>query len=116
MINIDNSTERLVIASVLGEFTLTDFREIEKSIELALKFQGKAKLLLDLTDMLGFTLDVAWEEIRFTRQHAHEFEKIAIVTEDQWLQWSAWLPRNLTDADLQVFENYDDALEWISES
>lgn len=115
MINIDNSTERLVIASVLGEFTLADFSEIEKAIEFALKFQGKAKLLLDLTDMLGFTLDVAWQEIRFTHQHAHEFDRIAIVTNDQWLQWSAWLPSNLTDADLQVFEDYDSALEWIQQ-
>ncbi len=116
MISIDNSTERLVIASVLGEFTLTDFREIEKAVEFAVKFQGKARLLLDLTGMLGFTVDVAWEEIRFTRQHASEFEKIAIVTEDQWLQWSAWLPRNLTDAEVQVFEEFDLALEWIQQA
>lgn len=116
MISIDNSKESLIIASVLGEFTLADFREIEKAVELAIKFQGKARLLLDLTGMLDFTVDVAWEEIRFTRQHASEFEKIAIVTQDQWLQWSAWLPRNLTDAEVQVFEEFAAALEWIEEA
>lgn len=115
MINIDNKNERLVIASVLGEFTLADFEEIEKAFEFAVRFQGKASLLLDLTDMLGFTLDVAWEEIQFTRQYAHDFEKIAIVTDDQWVQWSAWLPRNLTDAEFEVFQEYDAALAWISQ-
>lgn len=113
MININNSSENLVIASVMGEFTLADFKDIEKATELALKFQGKASLLLDLTDMVDFTVDVAWEEIRFTRQHAEDFDKIAIVTTDQWIQWSAWVTRNLTSAEFEVFENYDLALDWI---
>lgn len=114
MIIIDNSKPRLVIASVLGEFTLADFKEMEQAFEHAVRFQGRPSLLLDLTDMLGFTMDVAWEEIRFTRQYASEFERIAIVTDDQWIQWSAWLPRNLTDAELEVFETYQTALDWIS--
>jgi hypothetical protein len=78
-----------------------------------LKQQGKANLLVDLRDMIGFTLDVAWQEIRFTRQHPSDFEKIAIVTDDQWQTWSAWLSRIFTNADIQVFGEYETALAWV---
>ncbi len=113
MITINNEAQNLVIAAVLGEFTLADFTELEKAAELALKFQGNASLLVDLRDMLGFTVDVAWEEIRFTRQHARDFNRIAIVTGSEWQTWSAWLTRLFTQAELQVFEDYDDALGWV---
>jgi hypothetical protein len=41
--------------------------------------------------MSGFTVDMALEEIRFARAHAHDFARIAILTRDQWIAWSAWL-------------------------
>lgn len=113
MITINNEDQNLVIASILGEFTLADFHELEKATEYTLQFQGKANLLVDLRDMLGATIDVAWEEIRFSRQHAKDFGRIAIITDDQWLQWSGWLTRIFTEADVQVFEDYDNAQEWI---
>jgi len=115
MITLDNKTPHLVIAAALGEFTLADFRELEQAAEHAFQFHAKARLLLDLRDMVGFTLDVAWGEIKLMRQHPHDFERIAIVTDDQWLQWSGWLTRIFTDAEVQVFEDYDPALAWVRE-
>jgi len=113
MITINNQEAGQVIAAVFGEFTLKDFQELENAVEHALKFQGSANLLVDLRDMLGFTLDVAWEEIRFTRQHASDFDRIALVAGSEWQEWSAWLTRIFTEADMQVFEEYGPALAWI---
>lgn len=113
MITINNQEAGKVIASVFGEFTLKDFQELENAVEHALKFQGSANLLVDLRDMLGFTLDVAWEEIRFTRQHARDFDRIALVAGSEWQEWSAWLTRIFTEADMQVFEAYEPAEAWI---
>lgn len=113
MITINHESNNLVIAMVLGEFTLADFKELEKASDYALQSQEKANLLIDLSDMLGFTVDVAWEEIRFARQHAKDFARIAVVTDDQWVQWSAWLARIFTDAEVQVFDDYVSALAWI---
>lgn len=113
MITINNQEPGQVIAVVLGEFTLKDFQELENAVEHALAFQGRANLLVDLRDMAGFTLDVAWEEIRFTRQHAKDFDRLALVTGSEWQEWSAWLTRLFTEADMQVFEEYDPALNWL---
>ncbi len=112
MITINNQAPGQVIAAVLGEFTLKDFQDLENAVEHALRFQGKANLLVDLRDMASFTLDVAWEEIRFTRQHAHDFDRIALVAGSEWQEWSAWLTRLFTAADMQVFEEYEPAVAW----
>lgn len=114
MITINNEAPELVTAVVLGEFTLKDFQELENAVDHALKFQGRANLLVDMRDMASFTLDVAWEEIRFTRQHARDFERIALVTGSEWQEWSAWLTRLFTEADMQVFEEFEPALAWAS--
>ena len=113
MITINQESNNLVIAMVLSEFTLADFKELEKAADYALQSQDKTSLLVDLSDMLSFTVDVAWEEIRFARQHAKDFDKIAVVTDDQWVQWSAWLARIFTDAEMQIFDDYVTALAWV---
>jgi hypothetical protein len=115
MITINNESSNIIIAAALGEFTLADFQELEKAAEHVFKFEGKARLLVDLRDMIDFTVDVAWEEIKLMRGHPHDFERIAIVTDNQWLQWSGWLPRIFTDAEAMVFDDYETALAWVGE-
>lgn len=113
MIVIDHQPSRVSV-SVFGEFTLADYKEFEDVVRYRLKFEEKVNLLLDLRDMVDFTLDVAWEEIKFSREHAHDFEKIAVVTDDQWLTWSAWLSRMFVDAEIGVFGGYDEAGNWVA--
>lgn len=113
MITVEQD-KNLVTVAVFGEFTLADYKEFEDVVRYRLKFEEKVNLLLDLRDMVDFTLDVAWEEIKFSREHAHDFEKIAVVTDDQWLTWSAWLSRMFVDAEIGVFGGYDEAAAWVA--
>lgn len=112
MIAIDMKNS-LVNVAVLGEFTLADFKQFEQHILYDITLQGRADLLIDLRDMIRYTLDVAWEEIKFTRAHQHQFGKVAIVTDDQWITWSAWLQRFLVETDIEVFSDYDTAMQWV---
>ena len=103
----------MITANVLGEFTLADYREFEERVLEKLRSGKKLNLLIDLRDMLRYTLDVAWEDIRFSRSHEHDFGKIAIITDNQWLTWSAWLSRLFVDADIRVFEDDQPAQDWL---
>ncbi len=114
MINI-TTENNIVNAAVLGEFTIADFHEFEESVLYGVKFQGTVNLLLDLRDMLDFTIDVAWEELRFSRKHANDFGKIAIVTTSQWVSWSAWLNRVFVDTDILVFDALEPAEAWLKQ-
>jgi len=79
--------EHLVEFAVFGEFALADF-----------------------------TLDVAWEEIRFSQQHSGDFTRIAVITDSQWVAWSAWLSQLFVKADVTVFEDETEARNWLAET
>ncbi len=107
-------TDNLVNIAVLGEFTLTDFKEFETQSIYKLTSPGAVNLLFDLRAMLAYTVDVAWEEIKFfNREHNHDFSKIAVVTEDQWLTWQIWISRLFVDAEICVFTDYEEARTWV---
>ena len=112
MISIQHAGN-VVTANVLGEFTLADYREFEERVLEKLRKGRKVSLLFDLRDMVGYTVDVAWEDIRFSRRHEHDFKKIAIITDNKWLTWSAWLSRLFVDSDIQVFEDDQSAQNWL---
>jgi len=112
MISID-SRNNLIIAVVLGEFTLADYQEFEELADYKIKFNGPLDLLFDLREMAGFTVDLAVEEIRHTLRHAHDFRRIAILTDDQWITWSAWVSQFFVDAEIRVFDNEPNAWLWL---
>ncbi|MFA5372494.1 MAG: STAS/SEC14 domain-containing protein [Sideroxydans sp.] len=112
MITIEDKNN-LVNIAVMGEFTIADFKQFEEHALYKLKVGDKANLIFDLRGMLTYTPDVAWEEIKFfSHQHNHDFNKIAVVTDDQWLTWQAWLSRLFVDADIEAFSDYKKAREW----
>lgn len=114
MITITDNTN-LVNIAVMGEFTLADFKQFEQHALYKLKGGTGLNLIFDLRGMLSYTTDVAWEEIKFfSREHTHDFNKIAVVTDDQWLTWQAWLSRLFVDADIRAFANYSEAESWTA--
>jgi hypothetical protein len=106
----------LVSVTVLGEFTLADFIEFEELILAKVRYEGPVDLLFDLREMAGFTVDMAWEEIKFSREHGGDFRRIAVVSDSQWVAWSAWLEQIFVSADLRVFSDANEALAWLGEA
>lgn len=112
MIVIEEQND-LLKATVYAELSLADFREFETTVQRELEQAPKIKLLLDLTKMSSYTVDVAWEDIRFTRAHAHDFQRIAVVTGSMWVSWLGWLPSAFTDAEIRHFEDAATADAWL---
>ncbi|MCB1931634.1 STAS/SEC14 domain-containing protein [Accumulibacter sp.] len=114
MIVIENQPGRVEV-TVYAEFTLADYQEFENAVNYVIQFEGPVDLLFDLREMADFTLDVAWEDIVFSRAHAHDFSRIAVVTESQWVAWSAWLSQIFVDAEMRVFDEDLEARSWLLE-
>ena len=114
MITIEQTSTLLNIA-VMGEFTLADFQQFEQHALQKLKSTTPVKLLFDLRAMINYSVDVAWEEIVFFgHEHPHDFAKIAVVTDNQWITWQAWLSRLFVDADIRAFADYKEAKFWVA--
>ena len=108
MIVIDQKPQRVSV-SVFGEFTLADYKEFEEVVNYKVKFEGPVDLYFDLSQMADLTIDVAWEEIKFSRAHPDDFKRVAVVTDSQWVTWSAWLSQTFVSADVEVFDKADEA-------
>src|SRR5580765_7318559 len=114
MITVESEPHRIV-AGIFGEFTIADYQEFERAALQALSAENKLDLLFDLSAMTGYTVDVAWDDIKFSRRHARDFDRVAVITTDQWTIWSAWLAQRFVEADLEVFESADEARAWLDE-
>lgn len=112
MIVIDHQQSRVSVA-VFGEFTLADYKEFEEVVNFKVQFEGPVDLLFDLSQMADMTIDVALEEIKFSRAHASDFKRIAVVTDSQWVTWSAWLSQTFVKADVEVFDDAAEARAWL---
>ena len=113
MISLDVKNNQIAV-SVMGQFTLDDYREFEQAVNYGIQFQGKIDLLFDLRDMLSYSLDVAWEELKFSREHKNDFGRIAILTDDQWMAWSMWLNRSFMSAEIRLFDDLEMAQAWVA--
>ncbi len=113
MIGISEEQDLLRV-HVMGEFTVEDFREFENAVTGELKSNGKIRLLMDLSNMSGFTIDMAWEDVKFTRAHSYDFRRIAIVASPDWNRWLGWITAAFTDAEIQIFDDLDEAEGWLA--
>ena len=114
MIAIEEVKDLLKV-SVYGELALADFRRLERAVLGELRNRPQVKLLLDLRAMTGYTLDVAWEELKFTRAHPHDFRRIAVVTAQEWAPWLSWVAAAFSDAEVMLFEDPAPAEAWIAQ-
>lgn len=112
MIVIEENQD-LIQVHFYGELTLADFREFEAAVVRERLHAPRLRLLMDFTGLAGYTLDVAWEELKFTRVHAHDFQRIAVVADGQWVPWLGWVEAAFTDAEVRVFDNVPAAEVWL---
>jgi hypothetical protein len=105
--------DNLISVAVFGEFTLADFKEFEEQVLYKSREDNKVDVLFDWRDMLDYTVDVAWEDIKFIREHGNDFRRIAIITDNQWRAWAGWVFNLFVDADIRVFSDNADARAWL---
>ncbi|MEW6415559.1 MAG: STAS/SEC14 domain-containing protein [Pseudomonadota bacterium] len=104
----------VIAVTVMGVFTLDDYKEFEQAVCYGIRFQGTVNLLFDLRDMISYSVDVAWEELKFSRAHKNDFGRIAILTGDQWIAWSMWINRMFMSADIHLFDDIEAAQAWVA--
>ncbi|HET7061621.1 MAG TPA: STAS/SEC14 domain-containing protein [Nitrosospira sp.] len=104
----------VISVAVFGEFTLADYREFEEKVLHKSHADRTVNVLFDWRDMVSYTVDVAWEDIKFIRKHGGEFNRVAIITEDQWRAWAAWVSNLFVDADIRVFKDQAEAKAWVA--
>lgn len=112
MISIREQDYGLDVA-LYNEFTLADFKLFEDALMKRMAEHGKPDVVLDLSELRDFTIDMALEEVRFVRAHEQDFGRIAIIVEDVWIRLAAHIAGMLSDTKAEYFETVEEAQGWL---
>ena len=112
MISIRQQNYGLNVA-LYNEFTLEDFKTLEAAILECLQRVHRPDLLLDLSLLRDYTIDMAAEQLRFLNHHDNDFGRIAIVTNDLWIRLSAHISSLLTRQHPKYFNDAAEAQKWL---
>lgn len=115
MISIREQDYGLDVA-LFNEFTLEDFKLFEVALMKRIAEHGKPAVLLDLSELKDFTIDMAMEELRFVRAHDNELGRVAIVVEDVWIKLAAHISGLLSRTKAQYFDSVEEAQAWLAGS
>jgi hypothetical protein len=113
MISVEHE-DGVTVTAVFGKLELADYRRFEQEVIRQIAQQGRVKLLIDLRDMLGFTVDVALEDVRFAREHARDVGRIAILSERDAVAWTTLLAQLFVETELRVFDDEAQARAWLA--
>lgn len=112
MISIREQHYGLNVA-LYNEFSLEDFRAFEQAVLDCLHRVHRPDILLDLSMLKDFTIDMAWEQLRFMSSHENDFGRIAIVVDDIWIRLAAHISGLLTRQHPKYFEDAAAAQSWL---
>ncbi|GJM10195.1 MAG: STAS/SEC14 domain-containing protein [Lysobacteraceae bacterium] len=105
-----------VSMKVVGQLTHEDYKIITPLLESAL--QGvespKIDLLMDATELEGWVLRAAWDDLKLGLKHGKSFERIAIVGNQRWLEVSAKVGSWFMSGKVKYFEDMAEATAWVS--
>jgi len=101
-----------------GELTGDDYQKVlVPAIEAALQSQEKLRLLYVLGDeVTGFSAGAAWEDTKVGIAHVTKWEKIAVVTDKEWLRHSVNIFGYLIPGEIKAYPTAEeaDARAWIA--
>ncbi|MGR6874435.1 STAS/SEC14 domain-containing protein [Pseudomonas sp. HK3] len=108
--------EVYISIKAVGTLTHEDYKTITPMVDgaLAKVEHPKANILFDATELEGWELRAAWDDLKLGLKHGSEFEKIAICGNKRWLQVAAKIGEWFVSGDVKYFDDVVDALEWLA--
>lgn len=99
----------------IGKLTHTDYEIITPMLDSALATvkTPKVNVLIDGTELEGWELRAAWDDLKLSLKHNNEFNKIAIYGNKNWQEVAAKVGAWFISGEVKYFENLADATAWI---
>ncbi|MFO6423562.1 STAS/SEC14 domain-containing protein [Motilimonas sp. KMU-193] len=117
-IGIERVGEQVFIAiRAVGKLTHHDYEVMTPMFEAALQEVPYAKVdvLADLSQFQGWELRAAWDDFKLGLKHGAQFNKIAMVGNQQWQSIAANVGSWFVDGEIKAFNDRQQALAWLSQ-
>ena len=106
---MQNMPDSVVAIRASGHVTGRDYEDVLiPAVESSLKRHEKIRVLYQLDrDFSGFTAGALFDDARLGLRHRSAFEKIAIVTDADWIAKSAHFFSLFVPCPVMIFGNHD---------
>lgn len=115
---INNLPDDVVGVSVSGEVEAKDYETVlMPALEAALKRHDRVRILYQFTpEFTGFTAGAMWDDTKLGLAHWKAYERIAVVTDMDWIAHGMRMFAFLMPGEVKVFANneLDEAKRWIT--
>jgi len=111
------SAAKTLVVKATKMLTSEDYEEIfiPRLRQLIDQF-GKIRVLLYLDENFsGWELGAAWDDAVFGLQHRYDFEKVAVVADQQWVAWATKVGSYFMDGQVTTYKlsEFQDAITWV---
>lgn len=102
----------------VGTLTHDDYLIITPMIDSALAQVKKPEVdvLIDASELKGWELRAAWDDLKLGLKHNNEFRNIAIYGHEKWQAYMAKIGGWFVTGDVKYFDNLQSANEWINQT
>ncbi len=111
--------DRILGLKASGEVTADDYKQVlVPALEEKLSQHRKVRLLYVIGDgFKGYTSGAAWEDAKVGMKHLTAFERVAVVTDVDWIENMVKAFGFVMPGEVRVFDDDDleEARTWISE-
>lgn len=119
MINeIADLPQNVVGIEAVGHVSTADYRDVlEPAVEKALQQHDKLRLLYVLGEEFdGYSPGAAWEDTKLGISHWRAWERIAVVTDIEWIRDGVRAFAWMLPGEVKVFSvgDREDARDWVS--
>lgn len=120
MIDALQLKDSLVTVNVSGKVDRDDWQQVTDIVNEALEQHDRVSVLADLTHLDSFTTGAIYEDTKLGIKNLgslNHFDKIAVLTEQQWLERGAQVTEKLLpNVDVRVFDTADtqQAHRWVT--
>jgi len=114
----ENGAEDFVTIRASGVLRAEDFRDFVPSYEAVAARRGPLRICLALTELERIEPMAFWEDLKFGVAHKDSYERIAVVGDRTWQEWSIRLSRPFFRAPMRFFTpaKRDEAEAWLGAS
>ena len=104
----------ILVLRMSGVLEHKDYERFLPEIERIIAKYGGVRLLIELVEFHGWTNSAAWEDTRFGLKYWRNIERMAIVSDQNWLDLSMTLRPFM----VRYFNasDFDMALGWVNEA
>ena len=99
-----------------GEVTADDYRDVLEPMIQSAHAAGKIRFLYIYGEDVGITAGGAWHDTKMGMGHFTSFERIAVVTDKDWIENSIKAFGWIMPGEVKVFDDdeKDEAITWLA--